>query len=145
MNEFLETIFAVGGAGMSIRIANNDISVVLRGYAIAPYPVDPPADKAPDEGEEKGKSKSKPAAKPAARPDQIKRENVLVWVELAPSHPKAVGAIWATLVNGAGAFLEITDRESGERHRARGLNRRYERLQADSPRSAWKAVAPGAI
>jgi hypothetical protein len=130
---------------MSIRIANNDISVVVRGYAIAPYPVDPPAGKAHDEGEEKGKAKgkSKPAAKPAAKPDQIERENVLVWVELAPGHPKAVGAIWATLVNGTGAFLEIYDRESGRRHRARGLNRRYERLQADSPRLAGRVRPKG--
>jgi len=124
---------------MSIRISNNDISVVVRGYAIASYPVDPPEDKAKDQDEARGK----PAAKPAAKPDQVERENVLVWVDLAPHHPKAVGAIWATLVNGTGAFLEIYDRDSGERHRARGLNRRYERLQSDSPRLAGRVRPKG--
>lgn len=124
---------------MSIRIANNDISVVVRGYAIASYPVDPPEDKAKDQDEARGK----PAAKSAAKPDQVERENVLVWVDLAPHHPKAVGAIWATLVNGTGAFLEIYDRDSGERHRVRGLNRRYERLQSDSPRLAGRVRPKG--
>lgn len=136
----------MGGDGMSVRIANNDISVVMRGYAIAQYPIesdDPDQSQAEDNGQGKDKSKRKPAAKPAARPDQVERENVLVWADLAPAHPKAVGAIWATLVNGTGAFLEIYDRDSGQRHRARGLNRRYERLQSDSPRLAGRVRPKG--
>ena len=75
------------------------------------YPVE--SDRRIKAEKDQGEVRGKPAAKPAAKPDQVERENVLVWVDLAPAHPKAVGAIWATLVNGTGAFLEIYDRDSG--------------------------------
>jgi hypothetical protein len=101
---------------MSIRLANNSISVVVRGYAIAPWPVN---DK-----------------KPGKESD---REPVLVWVDIAPQHPKALNAIWASLVNGTGEYLTIYDRVSNMQHRARGLNRRYHRLQADAPSLAGRA------
>lgn len=129
---------------MSIRIANADISVVARGYAIAQWPI-PPDDKTaktatPDEG---SPPKAKAAPAPVKNPNDLDRENVLVWVDLAPHHPKAVGAIWATLVNGTGAQVSLYDRDTGHTHRARGLNRRYERLQFDSPRLAGRVRPKG--
>jgi hypothetical protein len=51
----------------SIRIANNSVSAVVYGYAIA----------------------------------EIENEATVVYLDLAPQHPKVIGAIWASLVNGA--------------------------------------------
>lgn len=78
-------------------------------------------------------------------------QNVIVWLEIAPQHPKAVGAIWASLVNGTKETLSIrTDDDKGIY--ARGLNRRYHRLTMDAPRMAGRArpvflrlVAPEAL
>lgn len=75
----------------------------------------------------------------------------VVWLELAPQHPKIAGAIWASLVNGAGELLYLND-EQGKTHMVQGLGRRYERLVADAPRIAGRArpkfvrlVAPEAL
>ena len=108
---------------MSIRLANNSVSVVVRGYAIALWPIE---DKRP------GKNTQDTAK-------EVYREPVLVWVDIAPQHPKALNAIWASLVNGTGEYLDIYDRTTNEQQRARGLNRRYHRLQADAPRLAGRA------
>lgn len=130
---------------MSIRIANADISVVARGYAIAPWPVEPPVAKAAKAATEKddGPTRTKAVSTPVKNPNDLDRENVLVWVDLAPHHPKAVGAIWATLVNGTGAQVSVYDHDTGRSHRTRGLNRRYERLQFDSPRLAGRVRPKG--
>ena len=108
---------------MSIRLANNSISVVVRGYAIALWPV---------EDKQSGKNTQDTTK-------EVDREPVLVWVDIAPQHPKALNAIWASLVNGTGEYLDIYDRATNEQQRARGLNRRYHRLQADAPRLAGRA------
>ncbi len=108
---------------MSIRISNNSISVVVCGYAIAQWPAE---DKQPGQGA-------------TDKAQEIDRESVLVWVDIAPQHPKALNAIWASLVNGTGEFLDITDHDSHQQQRARGLNRRYHRLQADAPLLAGRA------
>ena len=108
---------------MSIRLVNNSISVVVRGYAIALWPVE---DKKPGRN-------SNDTAK------EVDREPVLVWVDIAPQHPKALNAIWASLVNGTGEYLDIYDRVTNEQQHARGLNRRYHRLQADAPSLAGRA------
>jgi hypothetical protein len=49
-------------------------------------------------------------------------------VDIAPQHPKALNAIWASLVNGTGEYLDIYDRTTNEQQRARGLNRCHYRL-----------------
>ncbi len=99
---------------MSIRISNESISVVIRSFALADWPSN-------DQKPEKDKGADTP------------RESVVVWLDIAPNHPKALNAIWASLVNGTGEFLSIMDYDTDRRYAARGLNRRYQRLQADAP------------
>lgn len=64
---------------------------------------------------------------------------IIVWLELAPQHPKVVGAIWASLVNGAKEVLRIRDDEAEQTYSARGLNHRYIRKTVDTPRVAGRA------
>ena len=71
----------------------------------------------------------------------IDGNNVVVWLELAPQHPKVLGAIWASLVNNTKEQLGVAD-ETGDEKRSftvDGLHRRYVRLAADSPRIAARA------
>jgi hypothetical protein len=67
--------------------------------------------------------------------------NVIVWLELAPQHPKVIGAIWASLVNGTNEQLGLRDGASEEAHslQVEGLHARYLRLTADAPRLAGRA------
>ena len=80
-----------------------------------------------------------------------KGENIIVWLEIAPQHPKQVGAIWASLVNGARESLSLHTDDDQNLY-VRGLNRRYHKLTIDAPRLAARArpkflrlVAPEAI
>jgi hypothetical protein len=66
-------------------------------------------------------------------------ERTVIFLDLAPQHPKVLGAIWASLVNGAREWLRLTDENTGETHLVRGLNRRYHRLAMDAPRIAGRA------
>jgi hypothetical protein len=65
--------------------------------------------------------------------------DTIVWLELAPQHPKVIGAIWASLVNGSREILRLRDDESGQTYAARGLNHRYIRKTVDAPRIAGRA------
>jgi hypothetical protein len=65
--------------------------------------------------------------------------NTIVWLELAPQHPKVIGAIWASLVNGSREFLRLRDDDSGQTYTARGLNHRYIRKTMDAARIAGRA------
>lgn len=65
--------------------------------------------------------------------------NVIVWLELAPQHPKVVGAIWASLVNSARETLRIRDDDVEQTYSARGLSHRYIRKTVDTPRIAGRA------
>ncbi len=65
--------------------------------------------------------------------------NTLVWLELAPQHPKVIGAIWASLVNGSREFLRLRDDDTDQTFTARGLNHRYLRKTMDAPRIAGRA------
>ncbi len=72
----------------------------------------------------------------------IDGNNVVVWLELAPQHPKVLGAIWASLVNNTKEQLGIADETGGDEKRSftvDGLHRRYIRLTADAPRIAARA------
>ncbi len=80
-----------------------------------------------------------------------KRENIIVWLEIAPQHPKQVGAIWASLVNGAKELLSLRTDDNKSLY-VRGLSRRYHKLTTDAPRIAARArpkflrlVAPEAL
>ncbi len=66
-------------------------------------------------------------------------ERTVIYLDLAPQHPKVLGAIWASLVNGAREWLRLADENTGETYLVRGLNRRYHRLTADAPRIAGRA------
>ncbi|MCC6192489.1 MAG: hypothetical protein IT318_25970 [Anaerolineales bacterium] len=65
--------------------------------------------------------------------------DTIVWLELAPQHPKVIGAIWASLVNGTREFLKLRDDDTGQAYTARGLNSRYLRKTMDAPRIAGRA------
>ncbi len=84
---------------MTIRIRNDSVSAVVRGYALDSH-------------------------------------HTIVWLELAPQHPKTIGAIWADMVNAQKRWLQIGDMEVGQGLAARGLGSRYERLTADTPELA---------
>ncbi len=80
--------------------------------------------------------------------------HTIVWLELAPQHPKTIGAIWADMVNAQKRWLQIGDMEEGRGLAVRGLGSRYERLTADAPELALgsnaksrllRLVAPSAL
>jgi len=86
----------------------------------------------------------------------VNGELQVIWLELAPYHPKSVGAIWASLVNNTKERLTIShyDRETRQSSKrlVRGLHRRYERFSIDAPQLAGRPrphflrlVAPEAI
>ncbi|MCC6190660.1 MAG: hypothetical protein IT318_16645 [Anaerolineales bacterium] len=82
----------------------------------------------------------------------LEEGDTIVWLELAPQHPKVIGAIWASLVNGTREFLRLRDDDNGASYTARGLNHRYVRKTMDAPRIAGRArpkfmrlVAPAMI
>jgi hypothetical protein len=60
-------------------------------------------------------------------------DGLLVWLEMAPQHPKLIGAIWASLVNGHKTYLQLKDNEKGFGKAVYGLSRSYTRLEADAP------------
>ncbi len=65
--------------------------------------------------------------------------DTIVWLELAPQHPKVIGAIWASLVNGSRELLRLRDDDASQNHAVRGLNHRYIRKTMDAPRIAGRA------
>lgn len=69
----------------------------------------------------------------------IAGEPTVVYLDIAPQHPKSVGAIWASLVSGAKEWLSLSDEEADVSLKVRGINRRYHRLTADAPRVASRA------
>jgi hypothetical protein len=121
----------------TIRIYNNSVSAVVRSYAVAPT------------------DKACPARTcGAGTGEQSRRANLVVWLELAPQHPKVISAIWASLINGTKEQLGIRDETSDESTSliVEGLHRRYLRLTADAPRLAGRAkpkflrlIAPEAV
>ena len=60
-------------------------------------------------------------------------DGLLVWLEIAPQHPKLTGAIWASLVNGHRTYLQLRDEEKDLGKVVYGLGRAYTRLEADAP------------
>ena len=68
---------------MSIRISNDSLSVLVCGFAIARW--------ADEKALQEAQKKEQPV------PDG-ERENVIVWLDIAPNHPKVLNAIWASNV-----------------------------------------------
>ena len=58
---------------------------------------------------------------------------LIVWLEIAPQHPKLTGAIWASLVSGHHPYLQLKDSDKGLGKVVYGLGRAYTRLEADAP------------
>jgi hypothetical protein len=67
------------------------------------------------------------------------KDGLIVWLEIAPQHPKLTGAIWASLVNGHRTYLQLRDSEKGVGKVVYGLGRAYTRLEADAPALAVTA------
>ncbi len=65
----------------------------------------------------------------------------VVWLELAPQHPKVLGAIWASLVTySAGKTgLRLSDEEQERAYTVVGLKRRYETKSVPIPSAAGRA------
>jgi hypothetical protein len=63
----------------------------------------------------------------------VDSRNTIVWLELAPQHPKTIGAIWADLVVQQRLWLQLGDQVEKCGLAVRGLGSRYERLIADAP------------
>ncbi len=74
-----------------------------------------------------------------ARSYACTREGLVIWLELAPQHPKVVGAIRAELTSNTRRYLQLRDDDSGYRKQVVGLGRGYLNLSADAPELA---VAP---
>jgi hypothetical protein len=70
---------------------------------------------------------------------EIDGEATVIFLDIAPQHPKVVGAIWASLVNGTKEWLHLSDEHAEQALNVRGLNRRYHRLTIDAPRLAGRA------
>jgi hypothetical protein len=66
----------------------------------------------------------------------ITREGLVVWLELAPQHPKVTGAIRAELTSNTRRYLQLRDDENGRRKMVYGLGRGYLNLTADAPELA---------
>jgi hypothetical protein len=70
---------------------------------------------------------------------EIEGEPTVVYLDIAPQHPKSVGAVWASLVNGAKESLRLSDGQTDQSLTVQGLARRYHRLTVDAPRVAGRA------
>ncbi len=58
----------------------------------------------------------------------------IVWLDYGPDSPKALGAVWASLVGGSGEHVSLVDEEAGNRRLSvRGLNRRYDKFIEEAP------------
>ena len=64
------------------------------------------------------------------------RQGLIVWLELAPQHPKVVGAIRAELTSNTHRYLQLRDDDNGHRKMVYGLGRGYINLTADAPELA---------
>lgn len=97
---------------------------------------------------------SNPSASVTVRSYAHTEEGLIVWLELAPQHPKLIGAIWADLVNGARRYLQLKDEDKGLGKVVYGLGRAYLRFEQDVPHLAigqnararlMRLVAPEAV
>ena len=61
---------------------------------------------------------------------------LIVWLELAPQHPKVIGAIRAELTSNTQRYLQLRDDEAGHFKMVYGLGRGYLNLTADAPELA---------
>ncbi len=64
------------------------------------------------------------------------RAGLIVWLELAPQHPKVIGAIRAELTSNTQRYLQLRDDETGHFKMVYGLGRGYLNLTADAPELA---------
>ncbi len=64
------------------------------------------------------------------------REGLVIWLELAPQHPKVSGAIRAELTSNTRRYLRLRDEDSGHYKMVYGLGRGYLNLTADAPELA---------
>ncbi len=60
----------------------------------------------------------------------------IIWLEIAPQHPKLTGAIWASLVSSHHPYLHLEDSDRGLGKAVYGLGRAYTRIEADAPHLA---------
>jgi len=60
-------------------------------------------------------------------------DGMIVWLEMAPQHPKVIGAIWAEMVANQRRYLQLGDHEKGVSRPVYGIAHAYERLEAEAP------------
>jgi len=59
--------------------------------------------------------------------------NELVWAEFAPSYPKVIAAVWASLVTNTAKSLMLADSEAAHTWYIQPLKRAYRRYEVDCP------------
>ncbi len=64
------------------------------------------------------------------------REGLVIWLELAPQHPKVIGAIRAELTSNTRRYLQLRDEDNNRRKMVYGLGRGYLNLSTDAPELA---------
>jgi hypothetical protein len=64
------------------------------------------------------------------------QEGLIVWLELAPQHPKVIGAIRAELTSNTRKYMQLHDDEKGHHKAVYGLGRGYICLTAEAPQLA---------
>ena len=79
---------------------------------------------------------------------------LLVWLEMAPQHPKVVGAIRAEMTSNTQRYMQLRDDPADQRKTVHGLGRGYLNLTADAPQLAvgprakaqlLRMIAPDAV
>lgn len=63
----------------------------------------------------------------------LNHNNQIIAIDIAPMHPKLVGAIWAELVSGSPRFLWLNDPVNDRQCAVRGMGSAYTRLLVDVP------------
>ena len=72
------------------------------------------------------------------------RDGLIVWLELAPQHPKVVGAIRAELTSNTQRYMQLHDDEQGRIKMVYGLGRGYLNLTAEAPRISRRPAGQSA-
>lgn len=70
----------------------------------------------------------------------VNRQNRIILLDLAPNHPKSMGAIWAEMVTGTPRPMALKDPTMGRDYQVYGLGSAYTRLLVDVPQISLPAA-----
>ncbi len=81
-------------------------------------------------------------------------DGLVIWLDIAPQHPKTVGAIRSEMTSNTRKYMRITHHDEGVNQTVYGLGRGYINLSADAPLMATgprgkaqmlRMIAPAAV